>query len=65
MRAEQQMVRDWVEGQAEQQRSLQRAMERLADRDRGPGFNSGPGLPRRDERDEPRVSLSELRRGEG
>jgi hypothetical protein len=55
MRAEQQMVRDWVEGQAEQQRSLQRALDRLADR----GVAS---LPRRDERDEPRVSIGEFRR---
>jgi hypothetical protein len=55
MRAEQQLVRDWVEGQAEQQRSLQRALDRLADR----GVAS---LPRRDERDEPRVSIGEFRR---
>ncbi|MYZ48117.1 flagellar motor protein MotA [Rhizobiales bacterium L72] len=31
MRGEQQMVRDWVEAQAEQQRALQRALNRLAE----------------------------------
>ena len=30
MRSEQQMIRDWVEAQAEQQRDVQRLLERIA-----------------------------------
>jgi len=64
MRSEQQMVRDWVESQAQQQEALHRALDRLADQ------RDGVSRPERPERapersgEEPRLPLAEAR-GEG
>lgn len=61
MRSEQQMVRDWVENQAQQQQALQHTLERLAD------HRDGVKPERQSERsggEEPRLPLAEVR-GEG
>jgi hypothetical protein len=34
MRTEQQMIRDWVEAQAQRERELKRLLDRLAERER-------------------------------
>ncbi|MGQ7794144.1 MotA/TolQ/ExbB proton channel family protein [Faunimonas sp. B44] len=59
MRGEQQMVRDWVESQAEQQRMLQRTLNRIADAsDRG----AMPRRPVEPDEDRPAKVLGEYRR---
>ena len=48
MRAEQQMVRDWVESQAEQQAAIQKTLDRLTDRELEVFESIGRGLSARD-----------------
>ncbi|HEX2255977.1 MAG TPA: MotA/TolQ/ExbB proton channel family protein [Afifellaceae bacterium] len=65
MRSEQQMVRDWVENQAQQQEALHRTLERLADQREGVGRPERPERPaERGGGEEPRLPLAEVR-GEG